>query len=61
MVIFLTDDHSRVILRKNAGSDSDYINANYIDVSLLHFFGHQLQGCINELRSMYKEIIRKKY
>ncbi|XP_052692781.1 receptor-type tyrosine-protein phosphatase alpha-like [Crassostrea angulata] len=24
-------DHSRVILRKNAGSDRDYINANYID------------------------------
>eukprot|EP00105_Crassostrea_gigas_P006344 XP_011420244.1 PREDICTED: receptor-type tyrosine-protein phosphatase alpha-like [Crassostrea gigas] len=24
-------DHSRVILRKNAGSDSDYINANYIN------------------------------
>ena len=29
-----TDDHSRVILDKEEGDpDSDYINANYIDVS----------------------------
>ena len=29
------DDHSRVILDKEEGDpDSDYINANYIDVSL---------------------------
>jgi len=29
----ILDDHSRVILDKHPGdSDSDYINANYIDV-----------------------------
>lgn len=27
------DNHSRVILKKNAGSADDYINANYLDVS----------------------------
>ena len=35
----MTDDHSRVILEKNP-TESDYINANYIEVSqassLLH-------------------------
>ena len=31
----LSDDHSRMILDKEEGDpDSDYINANYIDVSL---------------------------
>ncbi len=32
--LFLADDQSRVILDKEEGDpDSDYINANYIDVS----------------------------
>lgn len=29
---FLSDDHSRVILRRNVGTSDDYINANYISV-----------------------------
>ena len=33
--IFFSDDHSRVILEKD---DGDYINANYIDVSLIYFY-----------------------
>lgn len=33
---WLVDDHSRVILHgKNPDQDTDYINANYIDVSTL--------------------------
>ncbi len=30
--VSISDDHSRVVLERNP-SDSDYINANYIDVS----------------------------
>ena len=29
------DDHSRVVLQDASDSASDYINANYIDVSML--------------------------
>lgn len=32
-ILMNLDDHSRVIIKKNAGSADDYINANYLDVS----------------------------
>ena len=32
---FVPDDHSRVVLEKEDPTDTDYINANYILVSLL--------------------------
>ena len=39
MDIYLNiDDHSRVVLEKKDGDDlSDYINASYIDVSIITF------------------------
>lgn len=42
MIVFLLpDDHSRVRLQPQDGENgSDYINANYIDVSCKHTRGH---------------------
>ena len=35
-IVFLTDDHSRVVLEKIDGNPkSDYINASYIPVSVV--------------------------
>lgn len=36
--IFLSDDHTRVKLEADDDPHDDYINANYIDVSMISFF-----------------------
>jgi hypothetical protein len=33
-IVLLTDDHSRVVLERSNAAETDYINANYIDVRL---------------------------
>ena len=48
--IFLADDHSRVILdRTHSEPNTDYINANYIDVSLQKF-------CMIEIRQFFQRL-----
>lgn len=38
LVLFFTVDHSRVMLKMDMGRrQSDYINANYVDVSMFIF------------------------
>ena len=37
-VYIITDDHCRVVLSKQPGDPfSDYVNASYIDVSIIRF------------------------
>lgn len=38
MLFFFQDDHSRVVLDNQSGEHSDYINANYIEVSQKYIF-----------------------
>jgi hypothetical protein len=52
MNIIETDDHSRVILETEHGSGkSDYINANYIDVSVTCAKGLLLKFCFSLSKS----------